>query len=190
MFTQSTTNEPISEPKPAKSKPLPNIYPLCQTGSSYSSSEMTSQNIDSILEKEKQSNKIDNWNKLDKTAKIQKLHVFAERYGKDNGYPVKDIKSLKLFFVDCLDKNKLQKTKDLVYDKDSGNISAIPSLHFNTDSHNFTLKITDSKRVSTLKSLTPKRVTATSASIVTTLAIKQAVVEQAVVEQSKITVNP
>ena len=159
MFTQSasTTNESISEPKPAKSKPLPNIYPN-QMDNTHLLKEMSSQNIDSILEKEKQSNKVDNWNKLDKTAKIQKLHAFAERYGKENGYPVKDIKSLKLFFVDCLEKGKLQKTKDLVYDKDSGIISAIPSLHFNTDSHNFTLKITDTKRVSTLKSLTPKRI--------------------------------
>lgn len=155
MFTQST-NEilPNLEQKPAKSKPLPNIYP--QFGST-STMEMNSQNMDYILEKEKQSNKVDNWNKLDKTAKIQKLHAFAEKFGKDNGYPVKDVKSLKMFFVDCLEKNKLQKTKDLVYDKDSGIISSIPSLHFNVDSHNFTLKIVDAKRVSTLKSLTPKR---------------------------------
>lgn len=159
MFTQSTSSDNLTtalEQKPVKNKALPNIYPN-QMGNPFSNNEMTSQNIDSILEKEKQSNKIDNWNKLDKTAKIQKLHGFAERYGKDNGYPVKDIKSLKLFFLDCLEKNKLQKTKELVYDKESGNISSIPSLHFNNDTHNFTLRITDSKRVSTLKSLTPKR---------------------------------
>jgi hypothetical protein len=153
MFTQST--EPINEPKPVKSKPIPHMY---QSDNTFVLNEQTSQNIDSILEKEKQSNKADNWNKLDKTAKIQKLHAFAEKFGKENGYPVKDIKSLKFFFVDCLEKNKLQKSKDLVYDKESGNISSIPSLHFNSESRNFTLRITDSKRVSTLKSLTPKRI--------------------------------
>ncbi len=162
MFTQSTTSESLTnaiiEPKPAKSKALPNIYP--NQHNSYSTNEMNSQNIDAMLEKEKQSNKIDTWNKLDKTAKIQRLHSFAEKYGKDNGYPVKDIKSLKMFFTDCLEKNKLQKAKDLIYDKESGIISSIPSLHFNSESHNFTLRITDSKRVSTLKSLTPKRVVA------------------------------
>ena len=160
MFTQSAdlTNT-IIEQKPAKSKPLPNIYP--QFGST-STMEMNSQNMDDILEREKQSNKVDTWNKLDKTAKIQKLHAFAEKFGKDNGYPVKDVKSLKMFFVDCLEKNKLQKAKDLIYDKESGIISSIPSLHFNNESHNFTLRITDSKRVSTLKSLTPKRITVES----------------------------
>ena len=40
--------------------------------------------IDKILENEKQTNKNDNWNKLDKTMKIQKLHSFAEKYRKDN----------------------------------------------------------------------------------------------------------
>jgi len=113
--------------------------------------------IDRLLEKEKIRNKCDNWNKIDKTVKIQKLHQFAERYGKDHGYPSKDIKLLKVFFVDCLEKNKLQKTKDVTYDKGKQEIDAIPALHFNQATHNFTLRIIDTKRVSTLKSLTPKR---------------------------------
>lgn len=117
------------------------------------------QNIDSILENEKQKNKSDSWNKLDKTVKIQKLHAFAEKHGKENGYPAKEVKNLKAFFVDCLNKAKLQKTKDVVYEKESGEITAIPALFFNNITHNFTLKIMDSKRVSTLKSLTPKRIT-------------------------------
>jgi len=114
--------------------------------------------IDALLENEKQKNKCDSWNKLDKTVKTQKLHAFAEKYGKEHNYPAKDIKNLKMFFVGCLEKAKLQKTKDVVYDKDSGEITSIPALFFNSISHTFTLKIVDSKRVSTLKSLTPKRV--------------------------------
>jgi len=124
-----------------------------------SAGDGATQNIDSILENEKQKNKSDSWNKLDKTVKIQKLHAFAEKHGRDNGYPVKEVKNLKVFFVDCLNKAKLQKTKDVVYEKDSGEITAIPALFFNNITHNFTLKIMDSKRVSTLKSLTPKRIT-------------------------------
>jgi hypothetical protein len=118
--------------------------------------------IDRLLEKEKLRNKCDNWNKIDKTVKVQKLHQFAERYGKDHGYPSKDIKLLKAFFVECLEKSKLQKTKDVTYDKGKQEIEAIPALHFNQATHNFTLRITDVKRVSTLKSLTPKRVASVS----------------------------
>jgi hypothetical protein len=114
--------------------------------------------IDELLENEKQKNKCDSWNKLDKTVKTQKLHAFAEKYGKEHNYPAKDVKVLKTFFVGCLEKAKLQKTKDVVYDKDTGEITSIPALFFNSINHTFTLKIVDSKRVSTLKSLTPKRV--------------------------------
>ena len=118
---------------------------------------MDNSEIDSILENEKQINKQDNWTKLDKTVKTQKLHIFAEKYGKEKSIPVKDIKNLKTFFTDCLDKNRLQKTKDVVYDKEKGIITSIPALHFNINARAFTLKNLDIKRVSTIKSLTPRR---------------------------------
>lgn len=121
--------------------------------------EITYQTIETMLEKEKQHNKTETWNKLDKTIKIQKLHQFAEKYGKEHSIPIKDVKSLKAFFIDCLEKNKLQKTKDVIYEKERREITSIPALHFNQMNRNFTLKIMDAKRVSTLKSLTPKRVT-------------------------------
>ena len=75
----------------------------------FSNNEMTSSNIDEMLEKEKQHNKTETWNKLDKTIKMQKLHIFSEKYGKENNLSVKEIKTLKLFFSTCLTKNKLQK---------------------------------------------------------------------------------
>lgn len=114
-------------------------------------------NIDTILENEKQTNKQDTWTKLDKTVKTQKLHIFAEKYGVDNGLPQKDVKTLKTFFTACLDKNKLQKTKDIVYDKDKSVIVSIPALVFNISTRAYTLKNMDAKRVSTIKSLTPRR---------------------------------
>ena len=122
-------------------------------------SEDDSNAIDQMLEMEKQHNKNEQWNKLDKTVKIQKLHHYAEKYGKENSLPIKDVKSLKSFFISSLDSNKLQKTKDVIYDKVSREITAIPALHFNQISRSYTLKVMDSKRVSTLKSLTPKRIT-------------------------------
>jgi hypothetical protein len=115
--------------------------------------------VEKLLENEKIHNKTEPWNKLDKTVKIQKLHKFAEKYGKDNTLPAKEVKTLKAFFVTCLEQNKLQKAKDIVYDKETKDIISIPALHFNQTNRNFTLKVTDPKRVSTLKSLTPKRMT-------------------------------
>jgi len=147
------TNKPQdNDTKNNKYKNIINIFP-----GSNETNAMNYNIIDSLLEKEKLHNKTETWNKLDKTVKIQKLHIFAEKYGKENNLPVKDIKSLKSFFIDCLEKNKLQKTKDVTYDKEKREIISIPALFFNVSNRNFTLKILDAKRVSTLKSLTPKR---------------------------------
>ena len=151
------TNEMITTPKATKNNVPPNIYSK-QTYSNFISNEVNYQTIDKLLENEKIKNKSETWNKLDKTVKIQKLHIFAEKYGKEHNLPMKEIKHLKIFFIDCLEKNKLQKTKELSYDKDTREIIGIPALYFNTSNRNFTLKIMDSKRVSTLKALTPKRI--------------------------------
>ena len=56
---------------------------------------------------------MESWNKLDKTVKLQKLHAYAEKYAKDHSLPMKDEKQLKTFFNECLERNKLSKTKDL-----------------------------------------------------------------------------
>jgi hypothetical protein len=151
--------ETPSAAEPASASATANKYGS-NTGSkpAYSyTNEMNYSMIDELLETEKQRNKNEAWNKLDKTQKTLNLHAFAEKYGKEHGMPVKEIKHLKAFFSDCLDKAKLQKTKDVVYNKETREIVSIPALHFNTTTHAFTLKMLDTKRVSTLKSLTPKR---------------------------------
>ena len=102
--------------------------------------------------------KLKPWNKHDNSNKIQRLHIFAEKYGNEKKFPVKQTKLLKVYFTDCiLHKNKLQKSKDVNYDKDTDYIISIPGLNYNNGSKSFTIRITDQKRVSTLKSLTPKK---------------------------------
>ncbi len=113
--------------------------------------------LDDLLEKEKIRNKGDVWIKLDKTDRYQRLLEYADKHGKEQNMSSKDLKLLKTFFKSCLDKNKLNKSKDVVYNKEERLIISIPALHFNQVTKNFTLKILDNKRVSTLKSLTPKK---------------------------------
>ena len=156
MFTSSNDikSETVSQ---VTSTPVPSVP--SQTNNFYASSGdgVSQGDLDKLLEKEKQHNKTETWNKLDKTVKLQKLHAFAEKYGREHSMPAKEIKNLKVFFVECLEKNKLQKTKDVVYNKELRELTSIPALHFNTVSNHYTLRIVDAKRVSTLKSLTPKR---------------------------------
>ena len=114
--------------------------------------------LEDMLETEKQSNKLAAWNKLDKTSRVQKLHAFAEKYGREHGLPVKEIKNLKVFFTGALDKGRLNRAKDVVYDRELREVKSVPSLHFNNESRGFTLRnLEDAKRVSTLKCLTPSR---------------------------------
>jgi hypothetical protein len=113
--------------------------------------------LEDLLETEKQNNKLEAWNKLDKTSRVQKLHAFAEKYGREHGLPVKEIKNLKVFFAMALDKGKLNRAKDVIYDREVREVKSVPALHFNNDSKAFTLRNLDDKRVSTLKCLTPSR---------------------------------
>jgi len=70
--------------------------------------------------------------------------------------PMKEVKGLKTFFSTCLTKDKLAKVKDVEYNKETGIISNIGGLAFNLTTRAFTIRNLD-KKVSTLKSLTPKK---------------------------------
>jgi len=156
----STTNEENKKSSKYKNKTPPNIYSniyMSPFVECKNENEVNTQMIDQMLENEKQQNKKEPWNKLNKTVKIEKLYKYAEKYMKEHNISVEDTNVLKAFFVLSLEKNKLQKTKDLVYNKETQEIVEIPSLSFYSDTHNFTLKNTDKSRVSTLKSLTPKQ---------------------------------
>ena len=56
-----------------------------------------------------------------------------------------------------MDKKKLSRVKDVIYDKVNGVVKEIPALTYTKANKHFTLKNID-KRISTLKSLAPKKV--------------------------------
>ena len=109
-------------------------------------------NIDILLDKERKMNKKEPWSKLDKTVKIKKLDDYVARVTDEHSLTPLETQSLKDYLTTSLDRKKLQRVKDVQYDKALGIIKCIPSLHFNTTTRTFTLKRSD-KRVSTLKSL-------------------------------------
>jgi hypothetical protein len=115
---------------------------------------ITNPNIDDILENEKNANKGDPWNKLDKSAKIGKLKEFAVIHGEKEKYTEQEITTLYQFLISALDQKKLMRAKDVIYDKVSGAITSIPCLIYHTSFKKFTLKRCE-KRQSTLKSLAP-----------------------------------
>ena len=112
-------------------------------------------NLENFLENEKNNNKNEPWCKLNKTIKIQKLIDFVELYKTENKLNEEEENILILFFKDCLERKKLQRVKDVIYDKEKGIVKNIPALHYTKSTKHFTLKNID-KRVSTSKSLSKK----------------------------------
>lgn len=149
--TTLTTNE-CQELKNIKYKTmLLNGVPLQETKSS---NNLT--NLDKFLENEKVNNVNEPWCKLNKTIKTKKLQDYVEIYKKLNNLSDEEGELLVIFLKDCMDRKKLQRVKDVIYDKENGIIKEIPALHYVKSNKHFTLKNID-KRVSTLKSLAPKK---------------------------------
>lgn len=122
-------------------------------------------NLDKFLEDDKNNNQNDPWSKLDKTAKTKKLLSFAENYVKDKNLMEDEAQLLRDFLKDCLDRKRLQRVKDVEYDRTTGEVKMISALYYNKLSKHFTIKNID-KRVSTLKNLPPKKIRSTIKNIV------------------------
>ena len=108
-------------------------------------------NIDEFLEAENAISRKESWSRLNKTIKLDKLNAWSDTYSRDNKLDEHVKNNLKTFLKVSLDRNKLQKVKDVIYDKDAQEIVNIPNLTLNSN-NKFILKRND-KRVSTLKSL-------------------------------------
>ena len=154
----NTEDTPVSNEKTVEDAALKNInYKNMLLTGNYGLMKpdiVTNPNIDDILENEKNANKSEPWNKLDKSAKVCKLKEFATIHGKKENYTETEIVGLYQFLINALDQKKLMRAKDVVYDKISGTITSIPCLIYNTAFKKFTLKRCE-KRQSTLKSLAP-----------------------------------
>ncbi len=112
-------------------------------------------NINEILENEKQNNQKEPWLKLNKTIKIEKFKVFVDKLSQENELDDIQKNDLLSFLCTCLDKKKLLKSKEVNYNKDEGIIISIPTL--TSVNKKFTLKRCE-KRPSTLKSLPQKKI--------------------------------
>jgi|TARA_B110000114_G_C15098071_1_gene402995 hypothetical protein len=123
-------------------------------------------NLDIFLENEKILNKKDSWNKLDKTMKIQKCTEFITTFKESNELNENETLYLTQFLKDCIERKKLSRTKDVVYNTETGKLISIPLLLF--VNKRFTLKNSD-KKTNSSKALGPKKnITLKSSPIVLT----------------------
>jgi hypothetical protein len=101
-------------------------------------------NLDSFLEDEKLCNQNDGWNKLNKTIKMSKLNEYSETYSQQHELTDVETERLKIYLHECLEKKKLTRVKDVLYDKNTGSIKDIKGLKYYKANQRFSLKNSDS----------------------------------------------
>ena len=95
------------------------------------------------------------WNKLEKMIKIQKLNDYVDVLTKENKIPTEVSINMKKFLRQCLERKRLQRIKDVIYNSIEGKITKIPGFNFNKTTHKFSLRRVDKKNLIS-KSLAPK----------------------------------
>jgi hypothetical protein len=129
---------------------------LLNGNSKIDSNKQNTANLEDFLEKEKASNKKQPWSKLTRSVKLKKIEIFVNEYSIKNDLTLIDKAQLLKYLNSCLNKKKLQRVKDVVYDSKDEKITSIPGLKFNKMKKKFTLRNSERKK-STLKGMIPKR---------------------------------
>jgi len=128
---------------------------LLNNNSKIDSEKQDTIDIDKLLETDKKLNKSKPWSKIGKSTKSKKIKLFIKSFSIENKLKPEQIIKLTSYLMTSLEKKKLQRTKDVIYNVSTGKITKIPGLIFNKVKNKFSLKRIDKKR-STLKGLAPK----------------------------------
>lgn len=113
-------------------------------------------NIEEFLEKEKNIESKLPWSKLNKMKKLEKIKIYLNSFCEKNNVTDTVKNDILLKIKTALNKKKLQRIKDVTYDKETGIIKSIPVLEYSKSDMTFNFKLNEKKQ-STLKSLAPKK---------------------------------
>ena len=132
---------------------------LLKRNSNIDSQRGGTENIDKYLEQEQNKKKnIKPWSKLEKSTKLKKIYTYIENFYENFKMTELEKKDLKKYMRTCLERKKLQRIKDVIYEIKTGEIKDIPGLTFNEKNRKFILRKID-KKGSTLRNLAPKNST-------------------------------
>jgi hypothetical protein len=101
------------------------------------------ENLQLFLEKEKNHNNKENWNKLNRSVKNKKVSEFVQNYATANELTEEEHTRLLEMLKLNMGKGKLTKNKEVIYDKTKGVIKEMPCLVFNKVTRHFTIKNMD-----------------------------------------------
>ena len=96
--------------------------------------------LDAALESEKTACVGLPWARLPKWERVKRLAVFAGEYAEAEGLDASGSARLHAYLRKALEAGRIQRARDVVYDKDTGKVSAVPGLSRAPDTGRFTLR--------------------------------------------------
>lgn len=105
-----------------------------------STEETASLDINQVLTQEMASTKGLPWSRLPKIERVQKLNDFCQRHAANEGLSTEDTAVLSRYLRTALDQRRIHRAKDVVYNKDSGQIESIPGLQYHDKTNRYTLR--------------------------------------------------
>lgn len=102
--------------------------------------ESSQEELDDFLVKEQTANKKQSWSKLSKTERLKKIDVFIKSHLiKNHSLTEEEVSNLNSYVTNLLERKKLLKSNEILYNEDKGFIEEIPALLFNNKIRKFTL---------------------------------------------------
>lgn len=125
---------------------LRDIENRSSTNRKTSLSHESDEKIKKLLNKEKKQYYKQAWNKLDNGMKINRLKLFVESEKEKNELDETQAERLKTILITSCTSGKLNKSSDIVYNKEEGIIVSIKILKYNESKKEYKLQYNDNKK--------------------------------------------
>lgn len=108
--------------------------------STSASGRVSMEMMEELLNQEQVNKPVPSWNKLTSSQKTSKLMEFAVRHAERHHYDEATRQALMLFLRECVDKKRLERVKDVVYDAATQQVLEVPDLLHRPVVNRFTLR--------------------------------------------------
>lgn len=109
-------------------------------------SHESDEKIKKLLNKEKKNYYNQNWNKLDNGMKINRIKLFVSSEKEKNSLNDTQSESLKKLLINACTSGKLNKSSDIVYNKEEGSIENIKILKYSDEKKEYKLQFNENKK--------------------------------------------
>ena len=109
-------------------------------------SHESDEKIRKLINREKKEYYKQQWNKLDNGMKINRLKHFCESEKEKNSLSDKEFEILKKILITSCTSGKLNKSSDILYNKEEGFIESIKILKYNEETKEYKIQYSENKK--------------------------------------------